>query len=185
MSKRTSGVKKFVSNIGDFSRGVPFIQPISPTANGVCKSIAGAGGGACKASAMIAAVLATIGEGGEGVALGAPVGPSAATEELVAGPAAGTFMTTSRRVALFAMTCSAGTFTSGVPSTCTVSDQTPEGRSAKEYPPSLPDTVDLILPPARTAVTVAPPTGAFVAFVTTPTIVPSDDAVIGIAGSYA
>jgi hypothetical protein len=119
------------------------------------------------------------------VALGATVGPSAATEEFAAGPAAETFMTTSRRVALFATTCSAGTLTSGVPSTCTVSDQTPEGRSAKEYTPSLPDTVDLIPPPARMAVTVAPPTGALVAFVTTPTIVPSDDTVNGIAGSSA
>src|SRR5580700_8892657 len=128
MSKRTSGVKKFVSNIGDFSRGVPFIQPMSPTANGVCKSTAGAGGGACRASAMIAAVLETAGAGG--VALGAAVGASDAAEGLAAGPTAGTFMTTSRRVALLARTCSEGTLTSGDPSTCMVRDQTPDGRSA-------------------------------------------------------
>jgi hypothetical protein len=40
-------------------------------------------------------------------------------------------------------------------------------------------------PPARTAVTVAPPTGAFAAFVTTPTMVPAAAAPAGAPISSA
>ena len=67
MSKRISGVKNLVSNTGVVSRGVPFIQPRSPTANGVCVSTAGAGAGACSASGTLPAAGGAEGAAGGGV----------------------------------------------------------------------------------------------------------------------
>src|ERR1700675_4175186 len=51
--------------------------------------------------------------------------------------------------------------------------------------PSLPDIVERMPPPARMAVTVAPPMGAFTASVTSPTIVPKDTAAAAGAGTSA
>src|SRR5580658_507786 len=113
MSKRTSGVKNLVSKIGDFSRGVPFIQPRSPTANGDCRSTSGAGAGACSASAIIGAFSARADALRGGADTDGAVGASAATDGMGADAAAGTFITTSRRVALLGTTCSEGTLASG------------------------------------------------------------------------
>jgi hypothetical protein len=51
--------------------------------------------------------------------------------------------------------------------------------------PSLPDIVERMPPPARMAVTVAPPMGAFAASVTRPTTVPKDSAAVAGAGTSA
>jgi hypothetical protein len=51
--------------------------------------------------------------------------------------------------------------------------------------PSLPDIVERMPPPARMAVTVAPPMAAFAASLTSPTIVPKDTAAAAGAGSSA
>jgi hypothetical protein len=78
------------------------------------------------------------------------------------------------RVAFPAAITSDEIVTSGWPSACEVTDQTPGGTSANEYTPSLPDTVARMPPPsARTAVTVAWATGPLPESVTTPTIAPN------------
>src|SRR5271165_7293029 len=103
MSKRTSGVKNFVSNIGDFSREVPFIQPTYPTlAHGVWVSFSGPGSGSWSASAIFGAAATPLAEASADA--GASAG--AVGDE-------GAFITRSRRVALLASTSRAATLTSG------------------------------------------------------------------------
>src|SRR6185437_3402434 len=152
--KRTSGVKNLVSNTGLLARLVPFIQPRSPTANGVCVSTSGAGSGFCRASgtaaATAAAATAATSEEGAGAAAGAPATAGAAGAE------GRVFITRSARVALPVTTISDGAVTLGAPALCTLTVQVPGGRSAKEYTPSLPESVARIAPPSvRVAVTVA------------------------------
>src|ERR1022692_4631699 len=126
MSKRISGVKNLVSNIGAFSRVLPFIQPISPTANGVCVSTSGPGSGAVSAS---------------GTTWGAAATSVGAVKRLVAAKAAAAgadgaggapFMTMSLRGALLGATVTAGKAISGKPSTSDVSDHAPGLKSANE-----------------------------------------------------
>ena len=115
MSKRISGVKNLVSKIGAFSRVLPFIQPMSPTANGVWVSTSGPGSGASSAS-------------GTGLCVAAGLAPSGAAATC----AAGTIITMSTRVALLAATATVAIVASGVPSACETTVQSPAGRSAKE-----------------------------------------------------
>src|SRR5579864_2042064 len=130
MSKRTSGVKNFVSKIGVEVRVVPFIQPRSPTANGVAVSTSGAGGGAWSPSGTIAATAAEAAAAiwGEGAATGVPATAAGAA----GGAAGGTFMTRSDRVAAPVTTRSEGLLTAGSPPTCAVTTHVPGGRSPKE-----------------------------------------------------
>src|ERR1700675_4175676 len=117
MSKRISGVKNFVSNIGDFSREVPFIQPTYPTlAHGVWVSTSGPGSGACSASGILGAAAggADASTGAEGLGVAAM------------------FMAISCRVAVPATTFRDGTRTSGKPSTVMVNDHEPGRTSANE-----------------------------------------------------
>src|SRR5258705_543754 len=120
--------------MGAFSRLVPFIQPISPTANGGSVSTVGPELGACRASGT-EAVRARAEAAGAGAATGA-------------GAPAGTFITTSCRVALLASTSSAGSATCWYPVASKVRDQAPGGRSENEYTPSLPETVARMASPS-------------------------------------
>src|SRR5271165_3186644 len=109
MSKRTSGVKNFVSNIGDFSREVPFIQPTYPTlAHGVWVSFSGPGSGSWSASAIFGAAATPLAEASADAGAGPGTGATAGAvgDE-------GAFITRSRRVALLPTTSRAATMTSG------------------------------------------------------------------------
>src|SRR5215469_11913277 len=121
-----------VSNTGVVARLVPFIQPRSPTANGVCVSTAGAAGGACSASGTIAATAAEAAAAisGEGVRAGAGAAATAGAAGAAVGGAM--LMTRSERVALPVTTISAGVLTVGRPSTCAVTVQAPGVRSPNE-----------------------------------------------------
>ena len=178
-------MKNFVSKIGDFSRVLPFSQPISPTlANGVTVSFSGAGSGACSASGTVGTAGAAAGTVRAAFAASAATAASAGAAAAGGGAAAGAFITRSFLLALPAITSSAGATTSGTPSTWDVMTQEPGGTSAKEYTPSLPDIVARMPPPFDlTAVTVAPATGSLAEFVTMPTIAPSATVAAGSEGS--
>src|SRR5271168_755965 len=117
MSKRISGVKNLVSNIGAFSLEVPFIQPTYPTlAQGVWVSFSGPGSGSWSASGI----------------RGAAAGAASATTGAEGLGVTAMFMAMSCRVALPATTFRDGTCTSGNPSTVMVKTHEPGGTSANE-----------------------------------------------------
>src|SRR5258708_876703 len=97
------------------------------SAQGVILSFSGAGSGSCNASGILTVTVAGGATAAGAVAPGAGAGSGMGAAATTAPP---TVM--SRRVAWLAVTCSDGAVTSGAPSACTVSDQTPGGRSANE-----------------------------------------------------
>src|SRR6266404_6191454 len=97
MSKRISGVKNFVSNTGALLRGEPFSQVKSPKANGVKVSTPVVASGDWRAAGTTWFSVAADGDAAAGAG-------AAASEGLVGGTAAGTFITMSWRVALLATT---------------------------------------------------------------------------------